>query len=308
MVAIGLMSLCLCVNVCVYIYGRIYNCSIIDCSSGFLAASGYAVYAHHVSIEYFNPNFDGLKWVNKPTFKLVPWDHLWLLEHQQVWPRHPALPRLGGLGLSHRRWFLLPVVSVEAPLWTGGDVSPLLLSGWICKIKKKQKKLIRSWWEQLNLLFKTSRTIKPAFILFHILCLQNYQNPATTRSREEPVHHGSVHNIQDHLQDQNLLHFWAVLQVGHVRRVRHFLEVRQDVRVWKLGDVRTFLKIWTDHQVCGIKARVGVQQVDPVHVTEQQQQDRVIAVRQLQGWERALCEKLIYLSQPQQWKQRWIWD
>lgn len=30
-------------------------------SSGVLAASGYAVYAHHVSVEYFNPNFDGLK-------------------------------------------------------------------------------------------------------------------------------------------------------------------------------------------------------------------------------------------------------
>nr|AHH91481.1 claudin10e [Tetraodon nigroviridis] len=30
-------------------------------SSGLLAASGYAVYAHHVSIEYFNPSYDGLK-------------------------------------------------------------------------------------------------------------------------------------------------------------------------------------------------------------------------------------------------------
>ncbi|TNM94186.1 hypothetical protein fugu_002362 [Takifugu bimaculatus] len=51
----GLMFMS-CVNLCVY------GCFSLCCfSSGLLAASGYAVYAHHVSTEYFNPSFDGLK-------------------------------------------------------------------------------------------------------------------------------------------------------------------------------------------------------------------------------------------------------
>lgn len=33
--------------------------------SGLLSTAGYAVYAQHVAVEYFNPNFDDLKWVTK---------------------------------------------------------------------------------------------------------------------------------------------------------------------------------------------------------------------------------------------------
>lgn len=57
------------VFVSLWLYVWIFCCVF---SSGFLAASGYAVYAQHVSAEYFNPNFDGLKWVNKPKLVFVP--------------------------------------------------------------------------------------------------------------------------------------------------------------------------------------------------------------------------------------------
>ncbi|CAG04948.1 unnamed protein product [Tetraodon nigroviridis] len=40
---------------------KIYAGGCCHIASGLLAASGYAVYAHHVSIEYFNPSYDGLK-------------------------------------------------------------------------------------------------------------------------------------------------------------------------------------------------------------------------------------------------------
>lgn len=46
-----------------------------------------------------------------------------LLSHQQIRPWHPAVPGLGRLSLSHERWFLLPVVGVQAALWRRRDVS-----------------------------------------------------------------------------------------------------------------------------------------------------------------------------------------
>ncbi|XP_003966594.2 claudin-10 isoform X2 [Takifugu rubripes] len=42
-------------------YKKVYAGGCCHIASGLLAASGYAVYAHHVSVEYFNPIFDGLK-------------------------------------------------------------------------------------------------------------------------------------------------------------------------------------------------------------------------------------------------------
>lgn len=63
---------------------------------------------------------------------------LWLLEHWQVWPGHPAVPRLGGFRLSHGWWFLLPVVGVYAPLWTRGNVSHFYVT--IVKL--------HFWWSQ----------------------------------------------------------------------------------------------------------------------------------------------------------------
>ncbi|XP_023155554.1 claudin-10-like [Amphiprion ocellaris] len=43
-------------------YKKIYAGGWCHVISGLLASSGYAVYAQYVSVEYFNPNFDGLKY------------------------------------------------------------------------------------------------------------------------------------------------------------------------------------------------------------------------------------------------------
>ncbi|XP_054640827.1 claudin-10 [Dunckerocampus dactyliophorus] len=43
-------------------YKKIYTGGWCHIISGLLSTSGYAVYAQYVSIEYFNPNFDGLKY------------------------------------------------------------------------------------------------------------------------------------------------------------------------------------------------------------------------------------------------------
>ncbi|XP_057685451.1 claudin-10 [Corythoichthys intestinalis] len=42
-------------------YRKIYTGGCCHIISGLLSTSGYAVYAQYVSVEYFNPNFDGLK-------------------------------------------------------------------------------------------------------------------------------------------------------------------------------------------------------------------------------------------------------
>ncbi|XP_077452550.1 claudin-10 isoform X3 [Stigmatopora argus] len=42
-------------------YRKIYTSGWCHIISGLLSTSGYAVYAQYVSVEYFNPNFDGLK-------------------------------------------------------------------------------------------------------------------------------------------------------------------------------------------------------------------------------------------------------
>ncbi|KAK2888850.1 hypothetical protein Q8A67_014225 [Cirrhinus molitorella] len=53
---------------CTYIGGKdkeknrsVFTGGICHISSGMLAASGYAIYAQHVSAEFFNPRFDGLQ-------------------------------------------------------------------------------------------------------------------------------------------------------------------------------------------------------------------------------------------------------
>uniref|UniRef100_A0A672S3J9 Si:busm1-52i16.2 n=1 Tax=Sinocyclocheilus grahami TaxID=75366 RepID=A0A672S3J9_SINGR len=53
---------------CTYIGGKdkeknrsVFTGGICHITSGMLAASGYALYAQHVSAEYFNPRFDGLQ-------------------------------------------------------------------------------------------------------------------------------------------------------------------------------------------------------------------------------------------------------
>lgn len=38
-----------------------FSVSQHDFSSGLLSTCGYAVYAQYVSVEFFNPNFNGLK-------------------------------------------------------------------------------------------------------------------------------------------------------------------------------------------------------------------------------------------------------
>lgn len=39
----------------------LHVCFTVSVLKGMLAASGYALYAQHVSAEYFNPRFDGLQ-------------------------------------------------------------------------------------------------------------------------------------------------------------------------------------------------------------------------------------------------------
>lgn len=78
---VGLVSLCIKINnmslhqlkkcgklqVSIHV---IYSQNAVTCmcyffSLGLLSIAGYAVYAQHVAVEYFNPDFDDLKWVTK---------------------------------------------------------------------------------------------------------------------------------------------------------------------------------------------------------------------------------------------------
>ncbi|KAF0046255.1 hypothetical protein F2P81_002784 [Scophthalmus maximus] len=50
-------------------YKKIYAGGCCHVTSGFLSTCGYAVYAQYVSVEYFNPEFDGLKYdIGTPLF------------------------------------------------------------------------------------------------------------------------------------------------------------------------------------------------------------------------------------------------
>lgn len=99
---------------------------------GMLSTAGYAVYADHVAVEYFNPNFDDLKWVARGDYQQFHLKNkkqktlLSLYEslQPQVRSGNPAVPGMGGLWLPHDWWFLLPVVSVQAALRRQRNVSP----------------------------------------------------------------------------------------------------------------------------------------------------------------------------------------
>ena len=47
--------------VCSHLCANVFLVSEHDFSLGLLSTSGYAVYAQYVSVEYFNPDFAGLK-------------------------------------------------------------------------------------------------------------------------------------------------------------------------------------------------------------------------------------------------------
>lgn len=97
--------------------------------SGLLSTAGYAVYAQHVAVEYFNPNFDDLKWVtnyNGQQFQQINcFSNSCPIGNRQAQVRsgNPAVPGMGRLRLSHDRWFLLPVVGVHVTLRRQRDVS-----------------------------------------------------------------------------------------------------------------------------------------------------------------------------------------
>lgn len=59
-------------SVTCYLDSKFCILKLLSVHSGLLSTAGYAVYAQHVAVEYFNPNFDDLKWVAKIRSSAIP--------------------------------------------------------------------------------------------------------------------------------------------------------------------------------------------------------------------------------------------
>lgn len=141
---------------------------------------------------------------------------------------------------------------------------------------------------------------------------QGHHDPGTAGPRAgEQVHHGPVHSVRHHLQDQSVLCLRVVLQVRAHRPLRHLLQVGTDVQLGAHGKVREVGKDGENRQVgrvqVWVQVRVGVGvrvrsvlQVERINcvggVEEQRQQpDGVVSFGQFTERNVTIPEKFIYL-------------